>query len=98
MYYVGLDLHKKYITGCALDSQGAVLATERRRPPVLETMLGWLAPLGQPVAVAVEATLYWAWLHARLRAAGYRVAVARPQQVKLIRDARSKTDAGVVRK
>ena len=44
MYYVGLDLHKKYITGCALDSQGAVVATERRLPPVLETVLGWLAP------------------------------------------------------
>src|SRR5437667_7303151 len=92
MYYVGLDLHKKYITGCALDSQGAVVATERRLPPVLETMLGGLAPLGQPVAVALEATLYWAWLHDRLTAAGYQVAVAHPQQVKLICHARCKTD------
>jgi len=32
MYYVGLDLYKKYITGCALDSQGVVVATERRLP------------------------------------------------------------------
>src|SRR5438034_6556710 len=66
MYYVGLDLHKKYITGCVLDSQGAVVAEQRRLPPVLETLLGWLAPVGQPVAVALEATLYWAWLHDRL--------------------------------
>src|SRR5213595_1390640 len=92
MYYVGLDLHKKYITGCALDSQGAVVATERRLPPVLETVLGWLAPVGQPAAVALEATLYWAWLHDRLTAAGYQVAVAHPQQVKLICHARCKTD------
>ena len=98
MYYVGLDLHKKYITGCALDSQGAVVATERRLPPVLETMLGWLAPLGQPVAVALEATLYWAWLHDRLTAAGYQVAVAHPQQVKLICHARCKTDPVDARK
>src|SRR5216117_311420 len=76
MYYVGLDLHKKYITGCVLDSQGAVVAEQRRLPPVLETLLGWLAPVGQPVAVALEATLYWAWLHDRLTAAGYQVAVA----------------------
>src|SRR5439155_1267554 len=48
MYYVGLDLHKKYITGCVLDSQGAVVAEQRRLPPVLETLLGWLAPVGQP--------------------------------------------------
>src|SRR5437867_10387389 len=98
MYYVGLDLHTKYITGCALDSQGAVVATERRLPPVLETMLGWLAPLGQPVAVALEATLYWAWLHDRLTAAGYQVAVAHPQQVKLICHARCKTDPVDARK
>ena len=92
MYYVGLDLYKKYVTGCVLDSQGVVVAEQRRLPPVLETMLGWLAPLGQPVAVALEATLYWAWLHDRLTAAGYQVAVAHPQQVKLICHARCKTD------
>src|SRR5438094_749885 len=50
MYYVGLDLHKKYITGCVLDSQGAVVAEQRRLPPVLETLLGWLAPVGVPVS------------------------------------------------
>lgn len=26
MYYVGLDLHKKHVTGCVLDSQGVVVA------------------------------------------------------------------------
>src|SRR5207253_906936 len=90
--------HKKYITGCALDSQGAVVTTERRLPPVLETVLGWLAPVGQPAAVALEATLYWAWLHDRLTAAGYQVAVAHPQQVKLICHARCKTDPVDARK
>src|SRR5438094_985445 len=51
MYYVGLDLHKKYITGCVLDSQGAVVAEQRRLPPVLETLLGWLAPVAHPQQV-----------------------------------------------
>src|SRR5437667_12431319 len=92
MYYVGLDLHKKYITGCVLDSQGAVVAEQRRLPPVLETLLGWPAPVGQPAAVAVEATLDWAWLHDRLTPAGYQVAVAHPQQVKLTWQARCAAD------
>jgi transposase len=65
---------------------------------VLETVLGWPAPVGQPAAVALEATLYWAWLHDRLTAAGYRVAVAHPQRVKLICHARRKTDAVNARK
>ncbi len=29
MYHVGLDLHKRYVTGCVLDSQGGVVAVER---------------------------------------------------------------------
>src|SRR5437870_9298796 len=98
MYYVGLDLHKKYVTGCVVDSHGGVMAQERRLPPVLEILLGWLAPLGQPVAVAVEATLYWAWLHDRLTAAGYQVVVAHATQVKLICHARCKTDPVDARK
>src|SRR5439155_2204499 len=60
------DGHVTGVQTCALPiCQGAVVAEQRRLPPVLETLLGWLAPLGQPVAVALEATLYWAWLHDR---------------------------------
>jgi transposase len=92
MYYVGLDLHKRYVTACALDSAGQVIATERRLPTTLEAVLGWQERLGGPALVAVEATLHWAWMHERLTAAGYAVVVAHPQQVKLICHARCKTD------
>lgn len=92
MYYVGLDLHKRYVTGCALDSAGQVVATERRLPTTLEALLGWLQELGGPATVAVEATLHWAWVHDQLTAAGYAVVVAHPQEVKLICHARCKTD------
>ncbi|NIM52719.1 MAG: IS110 family transposase, partial [Gemmatimonadales bacterium] len=57
-----------------------------------EAVLTWLGGLGRPVAVALEATLHWAWLHDRLSGAGYEVQVAHPQQVKLICHARCKTD------
>lgn len=98
MYYVGLDLHKRYVTGCVLDSQGVVVAETRRVAPTLEALLEWLMPWARPVRVALEATLYWAWLHDRLTAAGYEVAVAHPQQVKLICHARCKTDPVDARK
>ncbi len=32
MTFVGLDLHKRYITLCALDGQGVVLGEQRRMP------------------------------------------------------------------
>ena len=92
MYYVGLDLHKRYVTACALDSAGQVVATERRLPTAFEPLVQWLRALGSPATVAVEATLHWAWVHDQLAAAGYAVVVAHPYQVKLISQARCKTD------
>ena len=92
MVTVGLDLHKRYITACALDEAGAVLAEHRRLEPSLAALGAWLGALPQPVTVALEATLYWHWLERQLAAGGYRVVVAHPYQVKLIWQARTKTD------
>ena len=92
MVTVGLDLHKRYITACALDDAGTVLAEHRRLEPSLEALGRWLAALPQPRTVALEATLYWHWLERRLTALGVTVLVAHPYQVKLIWQARTKTD------
>jgi transposase len=92
MTWVGLDLHKRYITVCALDDAGMILAEHRRLPADETTLLGWLGKLPAPVTVAMEATVYWAWLHDRLTAPGYAAVVAHPRQVKLIWHARCKTD------
>ena len=92
MIWVGLDLHKRYITACALDEGGAVVAEHRRLPPEADALVGWLQALGGPVTVAMEATLYWAWLHDRLSEAGIAAVAAHAYQVKLIWQARCKTD------
>jgi transposase len=92
MIWVGLDLHKRYITACALDEGGAVVAEHRRLPTAVEALVAWLQELGGPVTVAMEATLYWAWLHDRLSAAGIAAVAAHPYQVKVIWQARCKTD------
>ena len=92
MTVVGLDLHKHYITACAIDAQGAVIAEHRRVRPELSTIIECLASLPAPVTVAMEATLYWAWLQEHLVARGYEVQVAHAYQVKLIWQARAKTD------
>jgi transposase len=91
MTFVGLDLHKRYITACALDGGGTVIGEVRRMPVALDALLDVLAALEQPVMVGMEATLYWPWLHDQLDAAGYTCRVADARQVKLIWQARSKT-------
>jgi len=92
MTFVGFDLHKRYITGCALDTGGAVVAEVRQLATAIEAVEAWLAALPTPVTVAMEATLYWEWLVGQLQQRGYGVRVAHAYQVKLIWQARSKTD------
>jgi transposase len=92
MLWVGLDLHKHYITACAMDEPSTIVAEHRRLATDDTTLLGWLSALPGPVTVAMEATLHWAWLHDRLTAAGHAAVAVQPYQVKLIRQARCKTD------
>ena len=56
MVTVGLDLHKRYITACATDANGAVLAEVRRLDPTVDALGRWLGALPQPLTVALEAT------------------------------------------
>jgi transposase len=92
MTFVGLDLHKRYITVCALDVDGAVLAEVRQMPVSLDALGSFLSGLPAPITVGMEACLYWQWLHDQLEAVGHAVRVADARQVKVIWQARSKTD------
>lgn len=69
-----------------------MVAEHRRLPTDVGVLIDWLGELGGPVTVGMEATLYWAWLHDRLSAAGIAAVAAHPYQVKLIWQARCKTD------
>ena len=92
MTVVGFDLHKRYITACALDADGVILAEIRQLSTALEAVLAWLSALPGPVTVGMEATLYWEWLATRLTEQGHTVRVAHAFHVKLIWQARAKTD------
>ncbi len=92
MTFVGLDFHKRYITACALDRDGNTLGEVRRMPVSLEYLGDFLGALPPPIAIGIEAALYWQWLHDQLEAQGHSCRVADARQVKLIWQARSKTD------
>ncbi len=84
MTFVGFDLHKRYITACALDASGAIIAEIRQLSTDRAHVLAWLAALPAPVTVAMEGMLYWEWLVTQLQEAGYAAEVAHAHQVKLI--------------
>ena len=75
-----------------------MVAEIRQLATTLAHVLDWLAMLSAPITIAVEATLYWEWLVARLEEAGHTAHVADAYQVKLIWQARSKTDTIDARK
>jgi hypothetical protein len=39
MLWVGLDLHKRYVTACALDGDGTEVAAHRRLPADAEALI-----------------------------------------------------------
>jgi len=92
MTFVGFDLHKRYITACALNDAGEIIAEIRQLATALEAVLRWLSAFPGPVTVGREATLYWEWLAARLTEHGHTARVAHAFHVKLIWQARAKTD------
>ena len=75
MVTVGLDLHKRYITACALDDAGTVLAEHRRSSC-------------KAYQAAMPGTMYLATLSVRLRGANEGVITARLRQVERVRSRR----------
>jgi hypothetical protein len=47
-FFVALDLHKRYITACALDASGGIVSEIRQLATTIETLLAWLAALPYP--------------------------------------------------
>lgn len=54
MTAVGFDLHKRYITACALDAAGDVIAKVRQLSTAIESIQEWLDALPRPVSDAAR--------------------------------------------
>ena len=92
MTFVGFDLHKRYITACAMDASGAIIAEIRQRSTALEAVL----TLARGATGARDRRdgghVVPEWLATRLAKHGHTVQVAHAFHVKLIWQARAKTD------
>ena len=84
MTFVGFDLHTRYITACALDDTGGIIAEIRQLSTAVEAVRAWLSALPSPVTVGLEATLHWEWLATRPTEAGHTARVAHALHVILI--------------
>jgi len=66
MYYIGLDVHKKTISYCVKDGSGRIYAAGSI-PATRLTLDLWMKTLPQPWTVAMEATIFTAWIYDHLK-------------------------------
>jgi transposase len=90
MFYVGLDIHTKHISICALSETGQV--AHRSRVRSIEEMMQILKGLPDRFEVCYEASCGYGHFHDLLRPLAARVLVAHPGQLRLIFRSKNKND------
>ena len=90
MFYVGLDIHTKHISICALNETGQVVHRSRVRS--IEEMMRTLKGLPDRFEVCYEASCGYGHFHDLLRPLAARVLVAHPGQLRLIFRSKNKND------
>src|SRR5712671_6225509 len=91
MYYIGLDVHKKTIDYCVKDGSGRIYAAGSIRATRLELDM-WMKTLPQPWTVAMEATIFTAWIYDHIQPHAAAVKVAHPLMLRAIAVAKKKND------
>jgi len=91
-YYIGLDLHRKYSEVCVLDKEGEILMRKRLYHEDEQDVADFFEQFPKDTSVAMEATIGWPWLSDFLEALKFDVHLAHPLKLRLIAEARLKTD------
>src|SRR5437588_585893 len=90
MFHVGLDIHTKRISICALDEKGQVVHRSQVRS--LQDLVRVLTGLPDRFEVCYEASCGYGHFHDLLRPLATRVLVAHPGQLRLIFRSKHKND------
>lgn len=92
MYYVGLDIHKKYCISAVMDKEGKMIDRARieSKPQALKH---YFNELSEPCHVAMEACYNWGYFLDILEDVTEEISLAHPLKTRLIAEARIKTDA-----
>jgi transposase len=90
MFYVGLDIHTKHISICALSEKGQLVLRAQVR--TIEEMMRILKGLPDRFEVCYEASCGYGHFHDLLQPLAARVLVAHPGQLRLIFRSKNKND------
>ena len=90
MYFIGLDVHQKYITVCVLTEKGEIYS--RRTVRCIQDVVDLIGELGQPCEVCYEASTGYGFIYETLLAVTRRTVVAHPGLLRLIYRSSKKND------
>ena len=91
MDYVGLDVHKEHINAAVVDSKGRVLK-EVKFMNNTDALDHFLSGLNEQTEFALEACGFYEPIYDWIDDRGYGVTLAHPLKVRMIADAKIKTD------
>jgi len=91
MKSVGIDLHKKTITLCVLDHEGASVTTRTFACTAPEKITAFFKALG-PFQAVIEATASYQWLWELLEPLAQRLVLAHPGKLRIIAQSTRKSD------
>ena len=92
MLHVGLDMHKQFSELAVLDDNRSVVEQKRLYHQNRHGIEQYFVGLDKPAVVTLGATRNRYWLFELLEAEGRAVKLAHPLKVRLIAEARIKTD------
>ena len=93
MIHIGIDMHKRFSRVEVMNAKGEVLDTKTLFHDDRDSMRGYFSGIDRPAVSTIEATRNWYWLYELLEEEGLEVKLAHPMKVRLIAEARIKTDA-----
>jgi transposase len=92
MLHIGIDMHKRFSEIAVLDDAGVVVIRQKLTHDYREQMIAFFAQFGLGAIATVEATRNWYWLYELLENQHLPVKLAHPLRVRIIADAKVKTD------
>ena len=89
--YVGLDVHKKTVSFCAMLADGTVVK-EGSVAATRRCLDEWADSMSQPWRGAMEATLFTGWIYDFLKPRAEQLSVAHPLMMRAISASKKKND------
>jgi transposase len=91
LYYVGLDVHKRFVTSCAKTPDG-VIAQEAKIKARRADLTEWARSLDRPWIGAMEATLFTGWIYDTLAPHAQALKTGHPAMMRAIGASKKKND------